>query len=51
MQHQFLMVHPLEIDDWCAKAGVPRSGKTYLYDGGTGERFHQTATVGHHIYA
>jgi DNA-directed RNA polymerase subunit beta len=38
--------HPLEIDDWCAKAGVPRSGKTYLYDGGTGERFHQTATVG-----
>jgi DNA-directed RNA polymerase subunit beta len=38
--------HPLEIDEWCEKAGVPRSGKTYLYDGGTGERFHQTATVG-----
>jgi DNA-directed RNA polymerase subunit beta len=27
-------------------AGLPRSGKTYLYDGGTGERFHQPATVG-----
>jgi DNA-directed RNA polymerase subunit beta len=37
---------PEEIDEWTAKAGVPRSGKTYLYDGGTGERFHQTATVG-----
>ena len=38
--------HPSEIDDWTEKAGVPKSGKTYLYDGGTGERFHQTATVG-----
>ena len=38
--------HPEEINDWTEKAGVPRSGKTYLYDGGTGERFHQTATVG-----
>ena len=38
--------HPLEIDEWTEKAGVPRSGKTYLHDGGTGERFHQTATVG-----
>ncbi len=38
--------HPLEIDEYSAKAGIPRSGKTYLYDGGTGERFHQTATVG-----
>jgi len=37
---------PYEIDEWTAKAGVPKSGKTYLYDGGTGERFHQTATVG-----
>ncbi|HAN77372.1 MAG TPA: DNA-directed RNA polymerase subunit beta [Bacteroidales bacterium] len=27
-------------------AGVPRYGKSYLYDGGTGERFHQPATVG-----
>jgi DNA-directed RNA polymerase subunit beta len=38
--------HPSEIDQWTEKAGVPRSGKTYLYDGGTGERFHQPATVG-----
>jgi len=28
------------------KAGVPRFGHTYLYDGGTGERFDQKATVG-----
>ena len=27
-------------------AGVPRFGHTYLYDGGTGERFDQPATVG-----
>jgi DNA-directed RNA polymerase subunit beta len=27
-------------------AGVPRFGRTYLYDGGTGERFDQPATVG-----
>jgi len=38
--------HPTEIDEYCEKAGVPKSGKTYLYDGGTGERFDQTATVG-----
>ena len=38
--------HPTEIDSWTEKAGVPRSGKTYLYDGGTGDRFDQTATVG-----
>ncbi|MDX2360076.1 MAG: DNA-directed RNA polymerase subunit beta [Crocinitomicaceae bacterium] len=38
--------HPTEIDGYCEKAGVPKSGKTYLYDGGTGERFDQTATVG-----
>ena len=28
------------------EAGVPRYGSTYLYDGGTGERFDQPATVG-----
>ena len=28
------------------KAGVPSLGKTFLYDGGTGERFDQPATVG-----
>jgi DNA-directed RNA polymerase subunit beta len=35
-----------EINQFCDDAGVPRYGKTYLYDGGTGERFDQTATVG-----
>jgi DNA-directed RNA polymerase subunit beta len=28
------------------EAGLPRYGTTYLYDGGTGERFAQKATVG-----
>ncbi len=28
------------------EAGLPRNGKAYLYDGGTGERFDQPATVG-----
>ena len=37
---------PEQINEWTDKAGVPTSGKTYLYDGGTGERFHQPATVG-----
>ncbi len=35
-----------QIDGYCNDAGVPLSGKTYLYDGGTGDRFDQTATVG-----
>ncbi len=35
-----------EINEFTDKAGVPRYGKTYLYDGGTGERFDQPATVG-----
>ena len=35
-----------EIDEYCDKANIPRSGKTYLYDGGTGEMFDQPATVG-----
>ncbi len=35
-----------EITDYTDKAGVPRYGKTYLYDGGSGERFDQPATVG-----
>ena len=28
-----------------SEAGIPRFGKTYLYDGGTGDRFDQPATV------
>ncbi|MBQ7941642.1 MAG: DNA-directed RNA polymerase subunit beta [Muribaculaceae bacterium] len=35
-----------DLNEWTDKAGLPRYGKTYLYDGGTGERFHQPATVG-----
>ncbi len=35
-----------EINEYAEKAGIPRSGRTYLYDGGTGEMFHQPATVG-----
>ena len=35
-----------QINEYTAKAGVPRSGRTYLYDGGTGEKFDQPATVG-----
>ena len=35
-----------EIDELTAKAGIPQYGHTYLYDGGTGERFDQPATVG-----
>ena len=35
-----------DLDKWTDKAGLPRYGKTYLYDGGTGERFDQPATVG-----
>ena len=34
------------ITEWTDKAGVPRFGKSYLYDGGTGDRFDQPATVG-----
>ena len=35
-----------EIHELTEKAGVPRDGKTYLYDGGTGDKFDQPATVG-----
>jgi DNA-directed RNA polymerase subunit beta len=35
-----------EIDEQINKAGLPAYGQTYLYDGETGERFHQKATVG-----
>ena len=34
------------LNEWTDKAGIPRYGKSYLYDGGTGERFDQPATVG-----
>jgi|TARA_B100000497_G_scaffold91710_1_gene102408 DNA-directed RNA polymerase subunit beta len=35
-----------EITALTEKAGVPEFGHTYLYDGGTGQRFDQKATVG-----
>ncbi|MFL2643980.1 MAG: DNA-directed RNA polymerase subunit beta [Flavobacteriales bacterium] len=35
-----------EINEITDKAGVPKFGHTYLYDGGTGEKFDQAATVG-----
>jgi DNA-directed RNA polymerase subunit beta len=35
-----------QIGDLMEKNGLPRFGKSYLYDGGTGERFDQPATVG-----
>lgn len=35
-----------QIEEYTQKANIPSLGKTYLYDGGTGERFDQPATVG-----
>ncbi len=35
-----------QITEYTQKAGLPDYGKTYLYDGGTGMKFDQPATVG-----
>ncbi|AYO58467.1 DNA-directed RNA polymerase subunit beta [Chryseobacterium sp. 6424] len=35
-----------QITEYTEQAGLPKFGSTYLYDGGTGERFTQPATVG-----
>jgi len=35
-----------EINEYTDKASIPKYGKTYLYDGGSGDRFDQPATVG-----
>ncbi len=35
-----------EIDEYVKQADLPSLGQTYLYDGGTGDKFHQQATVG-----
>ncbi len=35
-----------QINELTDEAGIPRFGHTYLYDGGTGQRFDQAATVG-----
>jgi len=34
------------ITEYTEKAKIPKYGKTYLYDGGTGKKFDQPATVG-----
>ncbi len=36
-----------EINSYMREAGLPENGRTYLYDGETGERFDQPATVGY----
>jgi len=35
-----------DIHKYTSEAGVPDYGRTFLYDGGTGEKFDQPATVG-----
>ncbi len=35
-----------DVQDWLEKAGLPRDGKSDLYDGKTGEKFDQRVTVG-----
>jgi DNA-directed RNA polymerase subunit beta len=35
-----------DLNKWTDKAGLPRYGRTQLYDGGTGEPFDQMAAVG-----
>lgn len=35
-----------QITEYTNQAGLPEFGSTYLYDGGTGDRFSQPATVG-----
>jgi len=35
-----------DLQEWTDKAGLPRLCSTYLYDGETGERFDQPATIG-----
>ncbi len=39
--------HIDEINGYLSQAGLPENGSVYLYDGGTGERFDQPATVGY----
>ena len=36
-----------KINEYLQQAGLPENGRAYLYDGGTGERFDQPATVGY----
>lgn len=36
-----------QINGYMEQAGLPENGRVHLYDGGTGEKFHQPATVGY----
>jgi DNA-directed RNA polymerase subunit beta len=36
-----------QIDEYMKEAGLPSNGMVYLYDGGTGKKFDQPATVGY----
>ena len=36
-----------QINGYMREAGLPENGRTYLYDGETGDRFDQPATVGY----
>ena len=35
-----------DVEEWTKKGNVPENGRSFLYDGGTGDRFDQPATVG-----
>ena len=41
-----MCIRDSQITEYTDQAGLPKYGSTYLYDGGTGERFSQPATVG-----
>jgi DNA-directed RNA polymerase subunit beta len=36
-----------EVEEWLEKAGLDKGSKTWLYDGRSGERFHQKVTCGY----
>ncbi len=38
--------HPSQIDEYVKQANLPKNGQVFLYDGLTGDRFHQPTTVG-----
>lgn len=39
--------HVSDVDEWLEKAGLESGSKTVLFDGRTGERFHQKVTCGY----
>jgi DNA-directed RNA polymerase subunit beta len=36
-----------DVEEWLEKAGLPSGSKTWLYDGRSGEKFHQKVTTGY----